>query len=411
MPSSVGDTCNRRRSCNSLAVAAPPSPSIASVTRCTIPRSSRGESRVRHRPTRTRTRPSRRVAPVCTRSRSPRRARREMSPVANARSFRERLQRPREIDRCPRRRRAGLDSAPAPRTAEDTAPSSSQAPLRSCSPTGAPARDSSRSARRRRLRRIDRVLAREHLLDARRLSSSSNTNICSILATGSALTREYTRKWRRPLVGPPCPGRPRRPQWRRMTFSAATLVAPSPLDDRPQRLVGAARELANETGSAAFTVAQVAARAGLSLKSFYRCFRGKDDLLIALLAEESAVGAVLFEQLLARPSRPVAHVRARAVRARDAAGERGLRGRARPRAPALGRAPAAGDPRRARAAHRCHRVAHHHARPAARRADGVRRADGRLPRRRARSRRRRRRVRRLPLRFCMRGLEATKVPA
>ncbi len=83
-----------------------------------------------------------------------------------------------------------------------------------------------------------------------------------------------------------------------MPFSAATLVGPSPHDDRPQRLVGAARELANETGSSAFTVAQVAARARLSLKSFYRCFRGKDDLLIALLAEESAVGAVLFEQLL-----------------------------------------------------------------------------------------------------------------
>jgi AcrR family transcriptional regulator len=87
-----------------------------------------------------------------------------------------------------------------------------------------------------------------------------------------------------------------------MTFSTAspTRVAPPAvaLDDRPARLVAAARDLANETGSAAFTVAQVAARAGLSLKSFYRCFQGKDDLLIALLAEESAVGAVLLEQLI-----------------------------------------------------------------------------------------------------------------
>jgi AcrR family transcriptional regulator len=90
-----------------------------------------------------------------------------------------------------------------------------------------------------------------------------------------------------------------------MTFSAGALTAPRPLDDRPQRLVRAARELANETGSAAFTVAQVAARAGLSLKSFYRCFRGKDDLLIALLAEESAVGAALFEQLLERRANPL----------------------------------------------------------------------------------------------------------
>jgi AcrR family transcriptional regulator len=74
---------------------------------------------------------------------------------------------------------------------------------------------------------------------------------------------------------------------------------PIDLDDRAARLVAAARDLANETGSAAFTVAQVASRAGLSLKSFYRCFQGKDDLLIALLAEESTVGAVLLEQLIA----------------------------------------------------------------------------------------------------------------
>ena len=147
-----------------------------------------------------------------------------------------------------------------------------------------------------------------------------------------------------------------------MTFSAATLVAPSPLDDRPQRLVGAARELANETGSAAFTVAQVAARAGLSLKSFYRCFRGKDDLLIALLAEESAVGAVLFEQLLAGRPDPL-HTFVRELFALatlpGSAGYAGVLVREHRR---LGRAPAAGDPRRARAAHRCHRVAHHHAR-------------------------------------------------
>lgn len=61
--------------------------------------------------------------------------------------------------------------------------------------------------------------------------------------------------------------------------------------DRPQRLIASARALANETGSAAFTVAQLTARAGLSLKAFYACFRSKDDLLLALLAEDSRMGA------------------------------------------------------------------------------------------------------------------------
>ena len=69
--------------------------------------------------------------------------------------------------------------------------------------------------------------------------------------------------------------------------------------------MAAARELSNETGTAAFTVAQVAARAGLSLKSFYRCFRGKDDLLVALLAEESAIGAVLLHDLIATRPDPL----------------------------------------------------------------------------------------------------------
>src|SRR5438552_11745709 len=64
--------------------------------------------------------------------------------------------------------------------------------------------------------------------------------------------------------------------------------------DRPLRLVASARVLANETGSAAFTVAQLATHAGLSLKAFYSCFRSKDDLLLALLAEDSSIGAEIL---------------------------------------------------------------------------------------------------------------------
>src|SRR5258706_9190266 len=74
--------------------------------------------------------------------------------------------------------------------------------------------------------------------------------------------------------------------------------------DRPQRLVATARALANETGSAAFTVAQLTAQAGLSLKAFYTCFRSKDDVLLALLAEDSHIGAeVLGERIGARTGR------------------------------------------------------------------------------------------------------------
>jgi AcrR family transcriptional regulator len=61
--------------------------------------------------------------------------------------------------------------------------------------------------------------------------------------------------------------------------------------ERMERCVAAARELATETTSANFTVAQIATRARLSLKSFYRCFPGKDELLLALLEDDSHIGA------------------------------------------------------------------------------------------------------------------------
>jgi AcrR family transcriptional regulator len=78
--------------------------------------------------------------------------------------------------------------------------------------------------------------------------------------------------------------------------------------ERLERLVDAARRLANEVGSASFTVADVSREAGLSLKSFYRCFAGKDDLLVALLEEDSRLGAAILSEQLAPISDPVARV-------------------------------------------------------------------------------------------------------
>ena len=66
------------------------------------------------------------------------------------------------------------------------------------------------------------------------------------------------------------------------------------------RIVAAARDLANETGSASFTIAQLAERAGLSFKSVYRHFAGKDEILIALLEEDSRTGAELLAEELDR---------------------------------------------------------------------------------------------------------------
>src|SRR5205823_1029222 len=47
-----------------------------------------------------------------------------------------------------------------------------------------------------------------------------------------------------------------------------------------------------------------------SLKSFYRCFAGKDDLLLALLEEDSGIGAALLRDMIARHGEPDRRVQA-----------------------------------------------------------------------------------------------------
>jgi AcrR family transcriptional regulator len=100
------------------------------------------------------------------------------------------------------------------------------------------------------------------------------------------------------------------PSWRERALERSLEPARARSAERLERLVSAARDLANETGSAAFTVAQVTARAGLSLKSFYRCFAGKDDLLVALLEEDSRLGATLLAEAVDRHPDPESRLRA-----------------------------------------------------------------------------------------------------
>jgi TetR/AcrR family transcriptional regulator len=57
------------------------------------------------------------------------------------------------------------------------------------------------------------------------------------------------------------------------------------------RLVESARDLVWASGGPGFTVTQVVAAAGTSLKSFYRCFAGKDELLVALFEDDACRGA------------------------------------------------------------------------------------------------------------------------
>src|SRR3954470_9023232 len=101
-----------------------------------------------------------------------------------------------------------------------------------------------------------------------------------------------------------------RPGWQDRALDRTLADARARDVERMERCVAAARELASETASASFTVAQIASRAGLSLKSFYRCFPGKDELLLALLEDDSRRGARVLDERIGHPADPVAGLRA-----------------------------------------------------------------------------------------------------
>jgi AcrR family transcriptional regulator len=99
------------------------------------------------------------------------------------------------------------------------------------------------------------------------------------------------------------------PSWQVRALERSTADARARSVARLSQFVAAARALATETGSSAFTVKQVVAESGQSLKSFYRYFEGKDDLLLALLEEDSAVGALFLQELVDAHRDPVARIR------------------------------------------------------------------------------------------------------
>src|ERR1700691_1485705 len=95
-----------------------------------------------------------------------------------------------------------------------------------------------------------------------------------------------------------------------MTAGAArrgSTLAPRPTG--AEDLVEAARALMWETGAPVFTVTQVVAAAGTSLKSFYRCFESKDELLVALFEDDARRGAEALAAAVDLHHDPVARLR------------------------------------------------------------------------------------------------------
>jgi AcrR family transcriptional regulator len=89
------------------------------------------------------------------------------------------------------------------------------------------------------------------------------------------------------------PARPRPTQldlgsgWRRRAVEGSELVqrAAHKTVEQGENVIAAARVLYYETSGAPFTIAQLIEKAGISQQTFYRYFRSKDELLLALLEE------------------------------------------------------------------------------------------------------------------------------
>ena len=73
--------------------------------------------------------------------------------------------------------------------------------------------------------------------------------------------------------------------WQQRAVDRSLGTARARAVSRSGQILAAARELTEETGGLDFTVQDIVDRSGLSLRSFYKHFGGKDELLPALLEE------------------------------------------------------------------------------------------------------------------------------
>lgn len=93
--------------------------------------------------------------------------------------------------------------------------------------------------------------------------------------------------------------------WRELAVERSLDAARSRAEKRAQRFLDAALELmATDTGRE-FTVQEVVARSGQSLRSFYQYFAGKHELLLALFEESVRSTADHLRQLIAEEDDPI----------------------------------------------------------------------------------------------------------
>jgi AcrR family transcriptional regulator len=98
------------------------------------------------------------------------------------------------------------------------------------------------------------------------------------------------------------------PSWQERARRRSLGTARRRADDQATRLVRAAQEMINEECDV--TVPALVGRAGMSTKTFYRHFSSRDELLLATLEDELAIGAHLIRKEVDHYQDPVERLRA-----------------------------------------------------------------------------------------------------
>lgn len=101
------------------------------------------------------------------------------------------------------------------------------------------------------------------------------------------------------------------PAWQRQSMNRSLQAARARAHARSDRFVAAATELLQEHGTTNFTVQDVVERSGMSIRTFYKYFASKEDLLIAVSETVVAREAVpRLRQLVDKHRDPLRRLRA-----------------------------------------------------------------------------------------------------
>lgn len=101
------------------------------------------------------------------------------------------------------------------------------------------------------------------------------------------------------------------PAWQRQSMNRSLQAARARAHARSDRFVAAATELLQEQGTPNFTVQDVVERSGMSIRTFYKYFASKEDLLLAVSETVVAREAVpRLRRLVEKHREPVRRLRA-----------------------------------------------------------------------------------------------------